>query len=99
MNVLQIILIGQEELGDKLRLPALRQLAQRGFLSFQLGPLTLKETAAYIRHRLKVAGGSTELFDEMTCAAVHYYSKGVPRLINSLCDSSLVYGFADGHSQ
>ncbi len=94
-HVLQIILIGQQELSDKLRLPELRQLAQRISVSFHLGPLTFKETVAYIRHRLLIAGGSVDFFDDMACAAVYYFSKGVPRLINILCDSSLVYGFAD----
>ena len=94
-HVLQIIFIGQPELLQKLNRPELKQLAQRIAVSFHLGPLTFKETTAYIRHRLKVAGGDRDFFDEMACAAVHYFSEGIPRLINILCDSALVYGFAE----
>ena len=94
-HVLQIIFIGQPELLKTLNRPELKQLAQRIAVNFHIGPLTFKETAAYIRHRLKVAGGDRELFDDMACAAVHYFSKGVPRLINILCDFTLIYGYAE----
>ena len=98
-HVLQIILIGQPELLEKLNRPDLKQLAQRVAVNFHLGPLTLKETAAYIRHRLMIAGGKPDILDEAACAAVYCFSKGVPRLINILCDSALVYGFAEDQLQ
>jgi len=94
-QVLQVILVGQEELRDTLRRPDLVQFAQRIAVDYQLTPLTAEETTDLIRHRLAVAGGSPELFTEEACAAVHHYSGGTPRLVNLICDTTLVYGFAD----
>ena len=91
---LQIVLAGQPELAETLKRPELRQFAQRISSDYKLLPLTFDETCAYIRHRLKVAGGDPNLFDEIACRAVHIFTSGVPRLINILCDTSLVYGFA-----
>lgn len=93
--LLQLILIGQPELLDMLRKPELRQLAQRVSVDYRLKPLKYKEAVNYIRHRLQVAGGSPELFDKYAIAVIFYYSQGVPRLINTLCDFALVYGFAE----
>jgi hypothetical protein len=64
-------------------------------VDYHLQPLSGKETAAYIRHRLKVAGGSPDIFTDAACQAVYLYSNGVPRLINLLCDTALVYGYAE----
>ena len=97
--VLQLILIGQPELLAILQRHELRQLAQRVSVDYQLHPLGYKETTAYIHHRLKVAGGDEELFDKYAVAAVYYHSGGTPRLINTLCDFALVYGFAEGLSE
>ena len=94
-QVLQIVLVGQPELRDKLRRPELVQFAQRITVDYHLEPLTQEETRELIRHRLQVAGGDPELFTDAACEAVHRYSGGVPRLINLLCDLALVYGFAD----
>ena len=91
---IQIVLVGQPELMEKLNRPDLRQFAQRVSVDYKLLPLGPEETRSYIRHRLSVAGGSPELFDEMACAAVHFFADGTPRLINILCDTALVYGFA-----
>ena len=96
-QVLQVILVGQEELRDTLRRPDLVQFAQRIAVDYQLTPLTVEETTELIRHRLAVAGGSPELFTDAACAAVHHYSGGTPRLVNLICDTTLVYGFADQH--
>jgi hypothetical protein len=60
-----------------------------------LDSLTPTETAAYIRHRLAVVGGAPELFDDKACACVHYFTGGIPRLINLLCDQAMVYGFSE----
>lgn len=94
-QLLQIILVGQPELLDILKQNHLRQFVQRISVHCHLDALSAKETAAYIRHRLGIAGGSPELFTDEACAAVHYFSGGVPRLINLLCDQSLVYAFSD----
>ncbi len=93
--LLQLILIGQPELLEVLRKPELRQLAQRVSVDYRLNPLKYKESVDYIRHRLRIAGGSANLFDKYAIAVIFYYSQGVPRLINTLCDFALVYGFAE----
>jgi type II secretory pathway predicted ATPase ExeA len=94
-QLLQIVLVGQPELLEKLNKPELRQLVQRVSVHCHLDPLTPAETAAYIRHRLALVGGAESLFDDASCAAVHYFTDGVPRLINLLCDQTLVYGFSE----
>lgn len=96
--LLQIVLVGQPELLDTLRKPELRQFVQRIAVHCHLDPLNPAETAHYIRHRLLVVGGSPELFDDTACAAVYYFTGGVPRLINLLCDLALVYAFSDSLS-
>jgi general secretion pathway protein A len=97
--ILQLILVGQPNLRDMLRRPELEQFAQRIAVDFHLGPLDLQGTCDYIRHRLTVAGGDPALFDNTACVSVYYYTRGVPRLINVLCDTALVCGFADGKSR
>ena len=92
---LQVILVGQRELRDTLQRPDLVQFAQRISVDYHLQPLSAEETASYIRHRLKVAGGSPDTFTDAACQAIYLYSNGVPRLINLLCDTALVYGYAE----
>ncbi len=92
--VLQIILVGQSELRTKLQQPELEQFAQRIAIDYHLAALDQEETAAYMRHRVAVSGGSQQLFDDAACRLIYQYSKGIPRLINRICDLSLVYGFA-----
>ena len=95
-KVLRIILAGQPELRDKLDSPGLKQLVQRVRLRFHLGALDLREMQEYIAHRLKVAGCERpDLFDEDIYAEMHRYTGGVPRLINTLCDTALLCAFAD----
>lgn len=93
--VLQTILVGQPELLDTLRSPQLRQFAQRVGIDYHLKPLGLEDTVAYVRHRVGVAGGNIELFAREAIVLVHEASQGVPRLINQLCDTALVFGFAE----
>ena len=97
--VLQLVLIGQPELLEILQRHELRQLAQRVSVDYQLLPLSYKETSAYIRHRISVSGGDINQFDKYSIAVVFYHSRGIPRLINTLCDFALVYGFAEGVQQ
>ena len=94
-QVLQIILVGQRELRDTLRRPDLVQFAQRIAVDYHLEPLSREEVSEYIHHRCKVAGGKPDLFSDQACEAVFELTKGVPRLINTLCDTVLVYGYAE----
>ncbi len=95
-KVLRIILAGQPELRTTLDSPTLKQLVQRIRLRFHLGPLDRRELQEYIAHRLKVAGReSDELFDADCYEVIYRYAGGVPRLINTLCDTALLCAFAD----
>jgi general secretion pathway protein A len=95
---LQIILIGQPQLKDLLRSPELVQFAQRVSSDFHLKPLSPNEVSKYISYRLKVAGCEQELFTEGACRAITQASQGIPRTINILCDTALIYGFASSVS-
>jgi type II secretory pathway predicted ATPase ExeA len=92
---LQIMLVGQPELRQKLAMPELRQFAQRISVDFHLRPLGRAETHAYIHHRLKVAGGNPELFAPEAVEFLFARTNGVPRLINQLADYALVYAYAE----
>lgn len=95
-KVLRIILAGQPELKETLDSPNLRQLVQRVRLRFHLGPLDRREMREYIEHRLKVGGrGDKPLIAEDAFATIHRYTGGVPRLINTLCDTALLCAFAE----
>jgi type II secretory pathway predicted ATPase ExeA len=93
--LLQMILVGQPELRDLMRSPELRQLAQRIGADYHIGCLDEEETIAYVRHRLRVAGGSPEMFTLDAIRLAHASARGIPRLINQLCDTALVYAFGD----
>jgi general secretion pathway protein A len=93
-KVLRIILAGQPELNDKLDAPELEQLTQRVRLRFHLQQLSESESRGYIQHRLEVAGaGDRELFSPDTYAEIFRYCGGVPRLINTLCDTAMMAAF------
>lgn len=94
-KLLQIVLIGQPELGEKLALHELRQLNQRITARYHLKPLNAKETLQYIAYRLHVAGGRKGgvSFAKNAIAAVYKYSKGTPRVINAVCDRALLIGY------
>lgn len=95
-KLLQIVLSGQPELEEKLKLPQLRQLRQRIMLRCQTSPLSKDETQEYIAERLKIAGLSGgPIFSAPAVDAIHIYSSGIPRVINLLCEHSLVNGFVD----
>ena len=96
-KVLRIILAGQPELRETLDSPKLKQLVQRVRLRFHLQALDRKETREYIEHRLAVAGHEDkDLFDQRCFNTIHRFSGGVPRLVNTLCDTALLCAFADG---
>lgn len=98
-QLLQLVLVGQPELRDRLRKPCLVQFVQRVAVDYHLLPLSVEETHHYIAHRLFVAGGEPGLFEPVACRFIHYQCGGVPRLINSICDTALVYGFAGQESR
>jgi len=95
-KLLQIVLVGQPELDQKLDSPGLRQLKQRIGLRCHLGPLELEEARGYIHRRLGLAGASSngaEIFPDETIGLVHKFSRGIPRLINTICENALVSGY------
>lgn len=94
-KVLRIILAGQPELNDKLNSPSLVQLAQRIRLRFHLTALSKNDTVAYIQHRLEVAGSQgREIFQPDTFPIIYRYTGGIPRLVNTLCDTSMMSSYA-----
>jgi general secretion pathway protein A len=95
-KLLQIVLVGQTELDQKLRQPNLRQLKQRLTLRAKTHPLTLEETKAYIQQRLRIAGSdSQQMFDGDAFSAIYRYSNGIPRIVNLICEHCLVSAFVD----
>lgn len=95
-KLLQIVLIGQPELREKLNDRGLRQLRQRITVRYHLTPLSREETERYIAHRLRVAGAAGRpAFSPWAVRTIHRYSSGVPRLINAVCDKALLYGFVN----
>lgn len=95
-KLLQIVLVGQPELEQKLKQPQLRQLRQRLTLRAKTHALTLDETKAYIQQRLRIAGSNgQQIFTPESLVSVHRYSAGIPRVINLLCEHCLVSAFVD----
>jgi general secretion pathway protein A len=93
--LLQTILVGQPELRSTLKEQRMRQLAQRIAIDYHITALQKHETHAYIRHRLSVAGGNVDLIAAEARELIHAQARGVPRLINQICDTALVYGFGE----
>ena len=93
--LIQIMLVGQPELKERLKSDKLTQLSQRIALNFHLTPLTREETEIYINFRIENAGGNPGIFTKDAIDLIHKTSGGTPRAINLMCDASLVYGFAD----
>ena len=95
-KLLQIVLSGQSELEEKLKLPELRQLRQRIMLRCRTAALSKEETVQYVMERLKTAGAGLEpIFSAKALDAIHLYSLGIPRVVNLLCEHSLVNAFAE----
>ncbi len=94
-QLLQLILVGQPQLKDLLQRPELVQFSQRISSDFYLKPFNLEEVAAYIEHRLKVAGCEEKLFSDEACTYIYMASRGIPRLINIICDTALTYAFSE----
>src|SRR5918992_1240002 len=99
-KLLQIVMVGQPNLRDKLGAPELEQLRQRITVSYHLPPLDAAETENYVNHRLRRAALGTPLeFPRAVTNIVHARSRGVPRIINVICDAALVFGYAEERRQ
>ena len=94
-KLLQIVLSGQPELEEKLKLPQLRQLKQRITLRCKTAPLTKEQTHAYIAERLRIAGSGEQIFSSEAMDTVHMYSLGIPRVVNLLCEHSLINTYVE----
>lgn len=92
-QLLQIILVGQPELLEKFYEPGMSQLAQRVSAEYNLTPLDLSQTLSYVRYRIEAVEGERNLFDLPSLLGVYYFSGGIPRIINTLCDGALVFSY------
>lgn len=95
-ELIQLVLVGQPELRDLIAQPRLVQFAQRVSAEYHLPGMSADQVMHYINHRLTVAGAAREIFTPAACECVHRASRGVPRLVNQICDYALVYAFTDG---
>jgi type II secretory pathway predicted ATPase ExeA/tetratricopeptide (TPR) repeat protein len=93
-KLINIFFVGQNEINQTLALPECRALRQRISLVYQIEPLSENETLAYIKHRLKVAGTEKNIFTQNAVQEIYHFSKGYPRLINTICDHALLTGYA-----
>ncbi|GJQ59897.1 MAG: DUF2075 domain-containing protein [Candidatus Scalindua sp. AMX11] len=95
-KLVQIVFVGQPELREIFSLPSLRQLKQRIAVACHLTALNREDTEGYINHRLKVAGGNgAPNFTQQACDEIYAYSNGIPRLINTVCDATLLAGYVE----
>jgi type II secretory pathway predicted ATPase ExeA len=94
-QVFKLMLVGQSELIKNLETPNLEQFVQRVSLQFHLTALSKNDCAEYIDYRMKVAGSESDIFDHDAKSVVWYHSRGIPRIINILCDLSLTYAYAE----
>ena len=94
-ELLQLVLVGQPELRDLIRRPDLTQFAQRVSAAFHLEAMDAPTVRAYIRHRLAVAGTTEDIFSLSATDMIHAHTGGVPRLVNQLCDLSMVYAYTN----
>lgn len=97
--LLHLVLVGQPELRQLMKMRELRQLTQRVSVAYHIDRLLPDDVRKYVQHRLKVAGGREDLFTDGAIYMISAASRGVPRLINNFCELSLVYGFAEGKEQ
>ena len=98
-NLIAVVLVGQPELREKLRHRAYRALTQRIGAQFDLSPLSEADALAYLRHRLEVAGGRANLFDDDAARVLHRASGGLPRVLNQLATDALLEGMAKGRDR
>jgi len=98
-KLINIFFVGQNEIHQTLALPECRALRQRISLVYQIEPLSENETLAYIKHRLKVAGTEKNIFTQDAVREIYHFSKGVPRLINTICDHALLTGYVRNYKK
>lgn len=98
-ELLQLVLVGQPELRDVIRRPDLTQFAQRVSAAFHLEAMETATLRSYVRHRLKVAGAADDLFSVSAMDLIHDSTGGIPRLVNQLCDLSMVYAYTKNERQ
>jgi len=98
-ELLQLILVGQPELRDRVRAPDMTQFAQRVAANYHIPSMDCDTVLRYIAHRLRVAGGKPGMFSRQAAEAIFRASNGVPRLVNQLCDLCMTYAFAGGTTQ
>ncbi|MEK6675359.1 MAG: AAA family ATPase [Planctomycetota bacterium] len=97
-KLLQMVIVGQPELRRAFASHELRQLRQRIFRAYHLGCMDLDTTVAYLRHRLQVAGAtSLDIFDASACNAIHHHARGLPRVVNTICDNAMLSAYAADH--
>ena len=94
-ELIQLVLVGQNELRDTIKRPELRQLAQRIAASFHLGPMSENSTDKFIVHRLRVAGGTGREIDSNARMLIYEVTHGIPRLVNQVCDMALLYTWSN----
>ena len=98
-KLLQILMVGQPELAERLNSPELRQLKQRVTLRYRLRNLSLAESSEYIKNRLQIARGNSGLFSHKAVETIYLYARGIPRIINVLCDNALLTAYALGRRE
>ncbi len=98
-KLLQIVLVGQPELDVKLARPSLRQVTERVAVRCHINPLTQAESVRYLEHRMRVAGGSTALFTPAALRLITWKARGIPRRLNILCHSAMLFAFGRGSRQ
>jgi general secretion pathway protein A len=98
-KLLQIVLVGQPELDTKLARPSLRQVTERVAVRCHINPLTHSESIRYLEHRLRVAGGSTSLFTPAALRLITWKARGIPRRLNILCHSAMLFAYGRGASR
>jgi len=92
---IKLVLVGQSQLANTLNQPGLEGITQRIVGNAHIGPLSLEETRNYVAHQLSMAGANPDIFSEAAIDRIYENSQGIPRVINSLCDSALLYGYAE----
>jgi general secretion pathway protein A len=98
-KLLQIVLVGQPELDTKLNRPSLRQVTERVSVRCHINPLTRVESLRYLEHRLRVAGGSPSLFTPAALQFIIWKARGIPRRLNIICHSAMLFAYGRGSSQ
>lgn len=98
-HLIQLILVGQPELRDMVKKPEMRQLAQRVAASFHLREMDADSVAAYVKHRLKVVGGSGREFTAEALRLIYEQTRGVPRLVNQFCDFAMIYAWSSNRKR